>query len=89
MRHDALKRVIQTLSYLPHFISVAVFLGIIILMLHPSTGISNHVLISLGIIKDPIFFLSDPIYFWPILVLSNLMKGLGWGSNMHSCNSRH
>lgn len=72
------KKVAQSVSYLPHFVSWVVVSGIIIEFLSPSRGPINILLQNLGI--DPIFFVAEPKYFRGVLVLSNLWKSIGWGS---------
>lgn len=77
-RHRRFARVVQTVSYLPHFLSWVVVYGICLAMLSESGGIVNSFLKSLG--KDPIPFLTSNSYFQGTLILSDLWKGLGWGA---------
>lgn len=72
------KKVTQTLTYLPYFVSTVAIVGIIISMLSPSTGIFNNIIKMLG--GKPVNFLLAPNYFLPIYVLTNMWKGLGWGT---------
>ena len=72
------KRIIQTVSYLPHFISWSVVAGLIVTMLSPSVGIVNQVIKALG--YEPIYFMAEPDYIRGIMVLSSLWKGLGWAT---------
>jgi putative aldouronate transport system permease protein len=74
------KRVVQSVSYLPHFVSWAVVAGIVIQSLSPSTGIINELLMSLRIISEPINFLAQESYFYGIITVSGLWKSMGWGS---------
>lgn len=73
------KKLTQTVTYLPHFISWSIFGGLIINILSPSSGVVNYVLLQLGIISEPIHFLGEKDYFWLLAVLTNLVKELGWG----------
>jgi putative aldouronate transport system permease protein len=73
------KRIIQTISYLPHFLSWAV-LGGIMINWFSDIGVFNGVLMSLGLIKHPITFLAESKYFWSISVGSDLWKELGWNA---------
>jgi len=73
------KKVVQTISYLPHFISWVVLGGILLSWL-ADTGIVNQILVKLGILKEPIFFIAKPEYFWGITVVSDIWKELGWRS---------
>lgn len=73
------KKVIQTVSYLPHFLSWIIVCGI----LHDSlsgTGIINEVLVNLHIINQPINFFAHPGYFWPIVAFANVWKETGWNA---------
>ncbi|WP_214630248.1 ABC transporter permease [Paenibacillus agaridevorans] len=72
------KRVVQTFTYIPHFISWVVVGGIVIDLLSPSSGIINKVIQSLGL--EPIFFMSDGQWFRWILVFSDNWKEAGWGA---------
>ncbi|HOJ11018.1 MAG TPA: ABC transporter permease subunit [Clostridiales bacterium] len=72
------KRLIQTVSYFPHFISWVVISVIMITFLSPSEGIVNHIIVSLGISDNPILFIGKPEYFWWIAVLSVIWKETGW-----------
>ena len=75
---DGYKRVLQTLIYLPHFVSWVVFGSIIITFLNPSEGIVNQIIQIFG--GKPIFFLSDPKYFRGIVILSDIWKEAGYGT---------
>ncbi|MEN6313803.1 MAG: ABC transporter permease subunit [Clostridiaceae bacterium] len=74
------KRVIQTISYLPHFLSWVIISGFIYQMLSPQYGIINALLVNTGIIDQPINFIISSNYFLVIYVLSGLWQGIGWGS---------
>ncbi len=72
------KKVVQTVSYLPHFLSWVVLAGVIGTFLSPSTGPINGLLVQLGI--KPIYFVADKNWFRPILVILSLWKEVGWSS---------
>lgn len=78
LRGKVFKRVTQTISYLPHFVSWVILAGIFMEVLSPSRGPINAVIKALGF--SPIFFLGNPDWFRPTLVITNIWKGLGWGS---------
>lgn len=80
VRSKHVKKVVQTVSYLPHFLSWIIVTGIILDVLSPETGIINQLLMSFNLIDRPINFLSDPKYFWWIVGFSNVWKSTGWGS---------
>ncbi|MDF2958524.1 MAG: binding-protein-dependent transport system inner rane component [Paenibacillus sp.] len=72
------KRAVQTVTYLPHFISWVVVGGIAVDLLSPNSGIVNKIIMALGF--EPIFFLSDEGLFRWILVTSDIWKEAGWGA---------
>ncbi len=72
------KKVAQSISYLPHFVSWVVVSGIILEFLSPSRGPINILRESLGL--ESIFFVADQKYFRGVLVLTDLWKSIGWGS---------
>ena len=76
------KKVVQNITYMPHFLSLVIVAGLVSTMLAIPTsgGIINDVLIRLGLIKEPIMFLSEPKYFWWIVACSNLWKEMGWNT---------
>nr|WP_224725552.1 ABC transporter permease subunit [Paenibacillus vietnamensis] len=74
------KRSIQTISYLPHFLSWIIVTGIVANVLTVDNGILNVVLMKLGFIDEPIMWLSNPKYFWAIVGASHVWKDLGWGT---------
>lgn len=80
VRSRHVKKVVQTVSYLPHFLSWIIVTGIILDVLSPETGIINQLLMSFNLVDRPINFLSDPKYFWWIVGFSNVWKSTGWGS---------
>lgn len=72
------KRAIQTVSYLPHFISWVVVASLIHKFFSPTTGMVNDMRISMGL--EPIYFLGQKHLFLPFIVLSDMWKGIGYGS---------
>ncbi len=73
------KRCVQTISYLPHFISWVILGGMITTWLSES-GIVNELLRSWGVVDTPINFLSDPGKFWVMALLSEMWKETGWSA---------
>jgi len=76
----AFKRVVQTITYIPHFISWVVVSGLVFSMLAVDNGPVNDILLKFNLIKEPISWLSVPEYFWSILVGTNVWKEIGFGS---------
>jgi len=70
------KKTVQTISYLPHFISWVVAASIVTSILSPSTGIVNQFLKNVFGIQ-PIHFLAMPKYFRPIIIISSIWKEFG------------
>ncbi|MDU4694607.1 MAG: ABC transporter permease subunit [Paenibacillus sp.] len=73
------KKAIQTISYLPHFLSWVVLGGILATWLS-DVGIINDIFMALHIIDKPISFLAEPKYFWTIIITSDIWKELGWSA---------
>jgi putative aldouronate transport system permease protein len=78
--HPGFKKTVQTITYMPYFISWVVFGGIVIGMLSSDGGLINTILLRLGIINSAIPFTSRPEYFWGIVLISGIVKGIGWGT---------
>jgi putative aldouronate transport system permease protein len=78
VRGKAFKKTVQTISYLPYFISWVVVSNIVYLLLSANGGILNNLLVKLGLEK--IKFYSEPKYWWGILTSTALWKGVGWGT---------
>ncbi|MFC3798468.1 ABC transporter permease [Cohnella sp. GCM10012308] len=78
LRWKAYKRFVQTVSYLPHFLSAVVASGIIIMLLSPSTGWINHVIQSFGF--SPVNFLQQASWFRTVYISSEIWQEIGWGS---------
>jgi putative aldouronate transport system permease protein len=78
VRHAAYKRVVQTVSYLPHFIGWVILAGIFNMLLARDTGALNGLLASIGI--ERIDFLQDNRTFRWVLVFTDIWKEVGWGT---------
>jgi putative aldouronate transport system permease protein len=72
------KRLIQSATYLPYFVSWVVVAYMFNSMLALDTGIVNNVLQKLGI--QQIYFMGDPDLFRPLIIVSGLWKGVGWST---------
>ncbi|MFE0555119.1 ABC transporter permease [Paenibacillus sp. NPDC058910] len=79
LRLKTFKKVVQTISYLPHFISWVVVASLLFTLLG-NEGIINELLIGLGIIDKPIAYLGEGKYFWSIITSSNVWKDVGWST---------
>jgi len=79
VKNSLYKKTLQTISYMPHFISTVVIVGII-LDFFSRDGLINQILKSLGILSEPISFMTEPGWFRPIYVGSGIWQQLGWNS---------
>ncbi len=78
VKRSSYKRVIQTIIYIPYFLSWVILAGILNDVLSPSTGIVNQLLGFLGM--DSVFFLGDAKIFPYVLVVTDVWKGFGYGT---------
>lgn len=76
--HDILRRVVQTLAYLPHFLSWVIMYGILLVLLAPGDGIVNDLIKVLG--NEPKDFLTSTHYFPYVVLLSDAWKEMGWAA---------
>ncbi len=74
------KRLIQTFSYLPHFISWIVIAYLIEALLAPD-ALVNQIISGIG--GNQIFFMGEPSWFRPIIIISSVWKEVGWGSILY------
>ncbi|NIK77097.1 putative aldouronate transport system permease protein [Paenibacillus castaneae] len=82
IKHPKFKSLVQTVTYLPHFLSWVIFGGLFITLLN-STGIVNFLLLEFHLIDKPIQFLADPKYFWGVAIGTGLLKDIGWGAILY------
>lgn len=80
VRNMAFKRTVQTITYLPHFLSWVIVAGFATSILSTDNGSLNILLEKIGLIDEPIRFLSLPEYFWGIIIGTNLWKTIGFNS---------
>jgi putative aldouronate transport system permease protein len=73
-----LARLVQTLAYLPHFLSWVIMYGILLALLAPGDGIVNDIIKSFG--GEPIAFLTNTKTFPWIVILSDAWKEMGWSA---------
>ena len=72
------KKVVQTVSYLPHFMSWVVLGGIIKELLNPQRGLINAVIQLFG--GEPVYFITEPSMFRPIVIITGVWASVGWGA---------
>jgi putative aldouronate transport system permease protein len=73
-----LRNVVQTASYLPHFLSWVIMYGILLGLLSPGDGLINDLLKRVGL--KPIAFLTEPRWFPVVVVVSDVWKEAGWSA---------
>lgn len=78
VRKQFFKRTIQTVSYLPYFVSWVVVAALIHKFFSPTSGLLNDIRIANGL--EPIYYLGKRELFLPFIVLSDMWKGVGYGS---------
>lgn len=82
VRSKGFKKTVQTVSYLPHFISWVVVSNIFYTLLS-SEGLLNDVLISLGLAKEAVSFMSREKSFWGIVTVAQVWKDMGWNAILY------
>lgn len=80
VRKNSFKRTVQTISYLPHFVSWVIVASLFNKMLSIDDGIINNLLIGLHLVNQPVQFMAKPEYFWGIVTFADIWKELGWNS---------
>ncbi len=78
LKNIRFKKAVQTISYLPHFLSWIILAGLFTQMLSPTNGPINYLIQRFG--GKPIYFLADNNWFRPTMVITDIWKGMGWGS---------
>jgi putative aldouronate transport system permease protein len=82
LKNKTFKRIVQSISYMPHFLSTVVIAGILVTFLSPQTGIINFILVKMfGM--EPILFLGLPNWFRTIYVSSEVWQKIGWGTILY------
>lgn len=79
LRVKSLKRVVQTVSYLPHFVSWVVVASIT-MSLFSTEGVVNELLIKMGVLDQPFGFVTNGSTYWLFITVLNLWKTVGWSS---------
>ncbi|RRJ67661.1 sugar ABC transporter permease [Paenibacillus oralis] len=80
VKNSFVKRFVQTVSYLPHFVSWVVVAGIVTKMLSTENGLINQMLMNLHLISEPIPFMAKDNLFWYIVTSADIWKETGWNA---------
>ncbi|WP_240762365.1 ABC transporter permease [Paenibacillus thalictri] len=78
VRGTRFKRVLQTVTYAPHFLSTVVLVGLILTFLNPKNGMINLLIVAFG--GEPVYFMTEEGWFKSIYVLSDVWQNTGWAS---------
>jgi putative aldouronate transport system permease protein len=78
IKQKRVKKWVQTVTYMPHFISIVVLVGMVMLFLSPSSGMYGHLVRAFG--GEARNLMGEPKWFSTIYVLSHLWQNTGWNS---------
>ena len=78
VRNMKFKKVVQTISYMPHFMSTVVIVSMIRTLCDPTNGAINLIIKAFG--GESIFFLMESEWFRPLYLISGIWQGIGWGT---------
>ncbi|GGD61854.1 ABC transporter permease [Paenibacillus nasutitermitis] len=78
IRVKKFQKLLQNITYIPHFISVVVIVGMLSLFLDPENGIINNAMSHFGV--DPVPFMQKPEWFKSLFISSNIWQSMGWQS---------
>lgn len=78
IRNKSFSKIVQNITYIPHFISIVVMVGMLMLFLSPRGGPLNSIIEAFG--GDPVRFLDSAAWFKPIFISSNIWQNMGWQS---------
>lgn len=79
VRQRAFKRTVQTVTYLPHFLSMVIVVAMA-QNIFATNGPINDILVGLGLTQTPVFWLGEGKYFWWLVGVINVWKEVGWGT---------
>lgn len=80
IKRPKFKRVIQTISYMPHFVSWVVVSAILGRLFSPYGGLVNEIRQAINPSAEAIYYLGTPKYFYWFVILTDIWKGIGWGT---------
>lgn len=78
LKDGKFKKVTQTISYLPHFISTVIIVGMYTTFLAPEHGLINNIIAYFG--GERVYFLAEPRYFRMLYIIMDIWRSVGWGS---------
>lgn len=72
------KKIVQTVSYMPYFVSWVVVITMMSKFLSPTNGLINDIRVQKGL--EAVYYQGEPRLFYPLVILSDIWKNIGWGS---------
>lgn len=78
VKHAGFKKISQTITYLPHFLSWVVIGQFVYQLMSPSHGVINAILLKMGVIEKSRYFMIEKSFFTPVFLVANVWKDLGW-----------
>lgn len=81
VRSKGFRKSVQSITFMPHFLSTVVLVGIVMAFLSPSTGLVNNIIVALG--GEPIYFMTEPGLFKSIFVFSDVWQNMGFASVLY------
>ena len=83
IQHKKLNSTLQTIFFVPHFVSTVVVVGMLQAFLSPETGIVNILLMKLGVVQEGIYFTRLEEWFRPMYIISGLWQNMGWNAAIY------
>lgn len=80
VRNPKVKRVIQTVTYAPHFLSLVVVVGLVASLTNINYGLINILLKRMGVIETSINFMTEAVWFRPLYIISSIWQETGWNA---------
>lgn len=80
IKSNKFKRISQTISYLPYFVSWVVVAGIWYELFSMDGGVINTILVNLGFVEEQVHWFGRPEYFWGLVTVSDIWKNIGWNA---------
>lgn len=75
------RKSVQSITFMPHFLSTVVLVGIVMAFLSPSTGLVNNIIVAFG--GEPVYFMTEPALFKSIYVFSDVWQNMGFASVLY------
>ena len=80
LHNQKLKKVVQTITYAPHFVSTVVVVGMMFSMCSLSTGVVNKLIVATGLAEKPLYLMGYAKYFKMMYIISDVWKNTGWSA---------